>query len=380
MHPDDEPSDGVTAWHYTTRQPVKLRWAGGIITSLEPAVEKPADKLWLAPMLFDPQVNGYGGVDFQQDGLTGEQLLSAAKQLRRDGCGRFLFTLITDEWPKLIARIHRARRLCQQSAELRCSLCGWHVEGPFLSDQPGFHGAHNPAVMCGPTPDQIRELRDSAGDDPLLLTLAPERRGSLEAIRLATSLGIKISLGHTNASADTLRAAVEAGATGFTHLGNAIPQQIDRHDNVLWRALDTAGLTVGLIPDTIHVSPMFFRLVHRVLPPERIYYTTDAMAAAGAPPGRYTIGKVELEVGADQIVRYPGRSNFAGSALKPIEGIFRAAKMLSRPWQEVWDHFSVTPAKFMGLRNDLAAGVAADLCLLRFEADGSLAEVKVLSS
>ena len=79
---------------------------------------------------------------------------------------------------------------------------------------------------------------------------------------------MRVSLGHTNASAEVLRQAVAAGATGFTHFGNACPQELDRHDNILWRALDTPGLTAGLIPDGIHVSPVLFRLVHRLFDPD----------------------------------------------------------------------------------------------------------------
>src|SRR5206468_3052944 len=101
--------------------------------------------------------------------------------------------------------------------------------------EPGFCGAHNPAVMCDPTEPHIRELREITENDPLLCTLAPERRGALEAIALATSLGIKVSLGHTNAAAEILRAAGASGATGFTHLANACPRELDRHDNIIWR-------------------------------------------------------------------------------------------------------------------------------------------------
>jgi len=359
----------IHALHYATRKPVRLRWEDGIVVSLEPGDASLSGGVWLAPALFDPQVNGYGGVDFQQDGLTLDQLLSAVRQLRRDGCARILYTLITDEWPRILARVRHVRQLREQSAELRHGIAGFHIEGPFLSAEPGFKGAHNAEVMRDATTADIEDLRAATGDDPVLLTLAPERGGALDAIRIATSLGMKVSLGHTNASADVMRAAVSSGATAFTHLGNALPQQLDRHDNVLWRVVDTPGLVAGIIPDTIHVSPMLFRLLHRALPPERIYYTTDAMSAAGAPPGRYTIGAMELEVGADQIVRLPGKTNFAGSALKPIEGVFRAAKMLARPWQDVWDHFSVRPAQLMGLGEPLAPGQPADFCRLAFDAD-----------
>jgi len=147
-------------------------------------------------------------------------------------------------------------------------------------------------------------------------------------------------------------------------LGNACPQQLDRHDNILWRALDTPGLTVSVIPDKIHVSPALFRLIHRALLPESICYVTDAMAAAGAPAGRYSIGKLEVDVGADQIVRPPGRSNYAGSALDPFTGVLRAAEMLGCAWQAVWDGFSVRPAKFIGLGPPAEFGGYAQFCLI----------------
>jgi N-acetylglucosamine-6-phosphate deacetylase len=297
----------------------------------------------------DPQINGYAGADFQRDGVTPAELVQAVQGLRTAGCTRFLLTLITDRWESLLARLRRFQSLRAGSVELEHAIAGWHVEGPFLSEKPGFHGAHAPALMLDPTPAHIRELREAAGDDLLLLTLAPERLGALAAIELAVSLGMKVSLGHTDASAACLRDAVSAGATGFTHLGNACPQQLDRHDNILWRVLDTPGLTVSLIPDQRHVSPALFRLIHRALPSDRILYTTDAMAAAGAPPGRYTLGRLELEVGEDRIVRQPGGTNFAGSALTPAEAVFSAAEMLGVPWQATWSRMSVNPARWLGL-------------------------------
>jgi len=358
----------ISAKHFSTGKPVRVRWKDGIITGFAEIASAPEES-WIAPTLFDVQVNGYGGIDFQQDNLTGDDLLSASRQLHRDGCVRFLLTLITDDWPKLMERLRHIKRLRSNSSELKEAIAGWHIEGPFLSEKPGFHGAHNPEVMCDPMPEQIHELREIAGSDPLLLTLSPERTGSIEAIALAKSLGLTISLGHTNASAEILREAVAVGATGFTHLANGCPRELDRHDNILWRVFETPELTVSLIPDKFHVSPALFRLVHRVMP-ENIYYTTDAMSAAGAPPGIYKLAHMELEVGADQIVRQPGKTNFAGSALKPIDGIFRAAEMLNQPWQKVWGRLSTAPAALVGLVNELKIGSPANFCLMKFDNSG----------
>lgn len=373
-------NDGeLCARHYATGQPVRIRWKAGRIIAAEVAAGSPRPDTWIAPGLVDLQINGYGGIDFQRDDVALEELVAATRQLRAAGCTRFLLTLITDEWTRLIARLRHMRALREQSPELCQAIAGWHIEGPFLSAAPGFCGAHDPALMRDPTSGHLRELREATGGDSLLITLAPERTGALSAIEQAVFLGIKVSLGHTNASAELLAEAVRLGATGFTHLGNGCPRELDRHDNILWRALETRGLTVSLIPDTTHVSPALFRLIHRELGSNSIYYTTDAMSAAGAKPGRYRLGRLELEVGPDQIVRLPGKPNFAGSALRPIDGVFRAARMLGCSWQEVWPRFSEMPARFMGLQGGLEIGAPADFCALSVTAEDTLRELRVFS-
>jgi N-acetylglucosamine-6-phosphate deacetylase len=363
-------SETLTARRFDTGQPVRLTIRKNSVTNVEP-VAGAAENVWLAPALFDPQVNGFAGVDFQDDALTKDNLLKAVRALRSAACGQFFLTLTTDEWPALIERLKRARSLRRSSHELQSAIAGWHIEGPFLSAEPGYHGAHDPRLMLDPTPEHIRELRSAAGEDPLLVTLSPEREGSIPAIQLAVSLKIRVSLGHTDATAETLAAAVKAGATSFTHLGNGCPQKLDRHDNILLRVLETPGLIASLIPDTIHVSPPMFRLLHAGIervstgsPRDRICYTTDAMSAAGAPPGRYRIGKIETEVGADKIVRMPGGSNFAGSALRPIESVFNAARMLDCSWRDAWTRASLAARRYAGVTTKQEG---APFCLLVVE-------------
>lgn len=357
-------SGEITGLLYTSNRAVRLRWEKGVISALEETRPPSGAEAWICPAALDLQVNGYAGVDFQQDGLTEGDLLRAATGLRAAGCGRFLLTLITDEWEQMLERIRHLRRLRLSSPALQRAIAGWHLEGPFLSSQAGFCGAHRPELMRDPSPKQVAALREATGADPVLLTLAPERPGALEAIREAVVSGMKVSLGHTDASSQVLRAAIAAGATGFTHFANACPQQLDRHDNILWRVLDTSGLTVSLIPDGYHVSPALFRLAHRVFNREAIYYTTDAVSAAGAGPGRYTVGPHQVDVGPDQIVRQPGKTNFAGSGLRPLDGAFRAGAILGQSWREVWDWLSVSPARFMGWPHGLGVGAPADVTLI----------------
>lgn len=353
----------LIANHWESGMPVAITWSNGRITELEECTPDEKPCRWIAPGLFDIQINGYAGVDFQQEIVSGEALIHAVERLQADGCARFLLTLITSPWDSLLERIRHLRKLRQSSPILEASIAGWHLEGPFLSPEAGYRGAHNTEWMCDPKPRLMEELSDVVEDDLVLLTLAPERAGAMEAIRHAKARGWKVSLGHTNAPAECMREAVQAGASGFTHLGNACPQLLDRHDNIVWRVLDTRGLTISLIPDRIHVSPSLFRLVHR-LPEQPIIYTTDAMSAAGAGPGRYRLGGLELEVGADQVVRQPGQTNFAGSALPPSDGIRYACAMLGARWEQVWPAFSTGPATFLGLSAGLAAGSEATFCVI----------------
>src|SRR4051794_3775548 len=115
------PNGEVHGWHYATRQPICIRWQEGIITHVETA-PPPATNTWLAPTLFDAQVNGFSGIDFQQDDLTVDDLLVAVRGLRAAGCARFLLTLITDEWPLLTARLRHLRTVRSESPELQAAI------------------------------------------------------------------------------------------------------------------------------------------------------------------------------------------------------------------------------------------------------------------
>ncbi|MBT5926803.1 MAG: N-acetylglucosamine-6-phosphate deacetylase, partial [Verrucomicrobia bacterium] len=283
----------ITGRHWQTGDWIRVEFDKKQIVRVEPHEPEKTDEQWLAPGLLDLQINGYAGIDFQQPKISGEDLVTACKALTRDGCPRFFLTLITSPWTDMMRRLKHIKALRDSDPYLCDSIVGWHIEGPFLSDEPGYCGAHDVSSMEDPTPEKIRELRAITVADPTLLTMAPERNASIPVINEAKKLGICVSLGHTNADGATLLRAANAGASGFTHLGNACPQQLDRHDNLVFRALDSGDSVTGIIPDGIHVSPTLFRLFHKLIPNDHIYYTSDAMSAAGAVPGRYKIGSIE---------------------------------------------------------------------------------------
>jgi hypothetical protein len=169
----------------------------------------------LLPPLVDIQVNGYAGVDFQRDDCTVAELERAATGLAEAACSRCLLTLITNRWPGCWRALRHYQALRAASPLLQRRIAGWHLEGPFMSPRPGFHGAHPPEHMEPPSAARMHELKAIVGDEPTLLTMAPEWPEAPAAIRVARSLGFRVWLGHTDATAEQIDAAIDAGAEGL---------------------------------------------------------------------------------------------------------------------------------------------------------------------
>jgi N-acetylglucosamine-6-phosphate deacetylase len=278
--------------------------------------------------LFDFQINGFAGVDFQSPALTAGDLRCAVDALRADGVEGIFLTLITDQETILAERFRRIETMRTADPVISAMVRGYHLEGPWLRPEAGYCGAHPPELMCAPTLRAFERLQCAADGRIRLVTLAPEWPGSEDFIAELTMRGIHVAIGHSNASADEIDAAIRAGARFCTHLGNGVPAVLPRHDNVVQRLLARDELTACLIPDGIHLPPFVLQNLFRAKPPGRVLFTTDAMAAAAAGPGSYTLGKLTLTVGTDGVVRGPN-GGFAGSSLTPRQGVERVASMLS---------------------------------------------------
>ena len=297
--------------------------------------------------LFDLQVNGFAGIDFQRP-VSAANLRHACDQLRLHGVTRILATFITNTPDAIARQLESFEALRRNHADIRDTVVGYHLEGPYLSGEPGFRGAHPGELMKDPDAREFFRWQEAAGGAIRLVTLAPERRGSNEFIAALTARGVRVSLGHTNADDHAIDAAVRSGATLCTHVGNGCPADLPRHDNIIQRLLARDELTACFIPDGVHLPPFVLRNLVRAKPPGKVALTTDAMAAAGAPPGRYTLGALEVEVGADRIVRQPGAKNFAGSALTLDAGVANAAAWLGVTPDAARECASSVPARLLG--------------------------------
>ncbi|MDX6278149.1 MAG: N-acetylglucosamine-6-phosphate deacetylase, partial [Nocardioidaceae bacterium] len=178
-----------------------------------------------------------------------------------------------------------AERRASPAAGTRLLPC--HVEGPFLA--PTRRGAHREDLLLDPTLERVQALIDAGNDSLGYVTLAPEREGALTAIKTFTDAGVRVAVGHSDASATTVNAAVEAGATLVTHLFNAQSPLLPRAPGVVGAALTNPGLTLGLIADLHHVDAEAIRLAFAAAP-GRVMLVTDNLAAFGMPPGEYELG------------------------------------------------------------------------------------------
>lgn len=281
---------------------------------------------------FDLQVNGFAGIDFQQDGITLSQLEQAMQALLSHQTGQILLTLITDSTEQLCRRLEHYERLRQGSSLVQSVVAGYHLEGPWLSPELGYRGAHSPELMEAPSIANFERLSAAANGRLRLITLAPELPNAPEVIAHCVNQKTVVGIGHSNANDQAIDDAIEAGLSLCTHLGNGVPSQLHRHENIIQRLLSRDELTAIFIPDGIHVPPNTLRNFVRAKPPGRALFTTDSMAAAGAPSGRYTLGKTSVQVGPDRVVREAGKANFAGSALTMEEAAINVADFLG------WTH------------------------------------------
>jgi N-acetylglucosamine-6-phosphate deacetylase len=265
--------------------------------------------------LFDVQVNGFAGVDFNSTAISADALDHALQAMARTGVAFCLPTVITAPETVLADRLAALDRAVATSRLGPAMVPGYHLEGPFLSPEHGYSGCHPPAAMVLPDHALVDRVEAGLSRPILLLTLAPERPGSVALIRWAKARGKAVALGHTAASSAEIAAATEAGARLSTHLGNGLRGMLPKFDNPMIAQLAEDRLCASFIADGIHVPTAALKVLLRAKGLERSILVTDATAAAAAPPGRYELAGMAIERAPDGAVRLPGSATLAGSSL-----------------------------------------------------------------
>lgn len=294
------------------------------------------------PALVDLQVNGFAGVDYNAADVPERDLVRSLDAMADTGVGLCLPTIITSSTEHFVACATRVLAVDHPI------VAGLHMEGPYISPVDGYRGAHPVQHVVDASVDDFMRRYEATDGRIRLLTLAPEVPGAVAVIEAAVALGVRVALGHTAATGAQIAEAVHAGATLSTHLGNGCPAVLPRHPNVIWDQLGEDGLVASLIVDGHHLPPSTVRAMVRAKSPARTILVTDAMMAAGAGPGRYVLGGLEVEASPDGRVAAPGSVTLAGSALTMPQAVGNTVRWVGQSLEVAWAMGSTLAASLIG--------------------------------
>ncbi|QIP88625.1 N-acetylglucosamine-6-phosphate deacetylase [Streptomyces sp. Tu 2975] len=312
---------------------------------------------WVVPGFVDIHNHGGGGASFTSG--TAEDVLHGVMTHRRHGTTTLVASTVTGDMDFLAHRAGFLSELVEQG-----DLAGIHFEGPFIS--PCRKGAHSEELLRDPDPAEVRKLIDAARGTAKMVTLATELPGGIDSVRLLAEHGVIAAIGHTDATYEQTREAIDAGATVATHLFNAMPALGHRAPGPIAALLEDERITVELINDGTHLHPAALELAFRSAGAARVAFITDAMDAAGFGDGRYQLGPLEVEV-KDGVARLVEGHSIAGSTLT-LDTAFKRAVTVDRiPVEDVVTAISANPAKLLGAYDrvgSLDPGKDADLVVL----------------
>ena len=292
----------------------------------------------------DLQVNGYGGVDLNAPGLTVEKVRAVTERLAADGTVGYLPTLDTGD-PEILIGVERvimaARRkyaICERN------ILGFFLEGPFISNQPGAVGTHPIEWVHAPDISLFNRFQDAAEGLIRMVNVAAEVQGMPAFVRQLTAAGVTVSLGHQLAKSPAeIEPCLAAGAKAFTHLGNGLPNEVNRHDNIICTALVEDRASVMFIPDGHHLPDTMLKLYTRAVPLKRLIAVSDAQYPAGLPPGEYEVCGAHARLEPNGLLWNPSRKCLVG-ATTPLAGCM---KILS-------ERIGLTPDECLAIGHDNA--------------------------
>ena len=312
---------------------------------------------WLVPGFIDIHNHGGGGASFTSG--TVDDVLKGIRTHRLHGTTTLVASTVTGDMDFLAQRAGLLSELAEQG-----DIAGIHFEGPFIS--PCRKGAHSETLLRDPDPAEVRKLIDAARGRAKMVTLATELPGGIDSVRLLVEHGVLAAIGHTDATYEQTKTAIDAGATMATHLFNAMPALGHRHPGPVAALLEDERVTVELINDGTHLHPAALELAFHRAGADRVALITDAMDAAGFGDGRYWLGPLEVEV-ADGVARLVEGGSIAGSTLTLDRAFQRSVTVDRLPVEAVVAALSANPARLLGMDDrigSLEPGKDADLVLL----------------
>lgn len=339
----------------------------------DPASDVPV----LSPGLVDAQVNGFRGFDVNGPGSTSEDIQRITAELAKVGVTSWVPTLVTTSEEAIVDALRRIETARQADARVADAIPCVHVEGPFISDRDGPRGVHD-ADLIRPIDAAEVERWQASGAQVGVVTVSPHQPDAAAQIAALCALGVTVAIGHTHATSEQITAAVDAGASLSTHLGNGIEPLLRRHPNPIWAQLAEDRLVCGLIADGHHLPPATLEVMMRAKGPNGAFLVSDATALAGNVPGRYkTAVGGDVELSPDGRLSYVGTDLLAGAAASLPDGLRHTLRVTTFSLPQVLRLVTENPARAIpGTRaglGTLRVGAPADFALLAD--DGTVLQV-----
>jgi N-acetylglucosamine-6-phosphate deacetylase len=366
----------IEAIHYETNKPVRIETGKGLITLISETDESIRNRgLYVAPGLIDNQINGYKGIDFSDPQLDTGKIRTAVEAILKEGVTTFFPTIITGSHESLLKTFRNLAESLKDD-EIRKSVPGFHLEGPYISPVEGYYGCHPAEYIRKPSWMEFCEYQEAARGNIRQVTIAPEVEGAMEFIRLCVLNNIIVAIGHTDASAEQIKKAVDHGARVSTHLGNGCANLIDRHRNPLWPQLANDLLKISVIADGHHLLPEEVKVFYKVKGPQNIILTSDLTHLGGMTPGKYNFLGSEVVLTGEGLIKNPELNCLAGASLPLRTGVENVMKFTGCNLGEAVNMATSNVARIYNLsdRGILATGKRADLIL--FEINGNKIEIK----
>lgn len=270
------------------------------------------------PGLIDLQINGYKGIDFSDPQIEEEDIIKAFGEILDSCCSAFFPTIITSPESTYKRNLGLISKVIEMP-RFKGMVPGIHAEGPFISPETGACGVHKKEWIRKPDIGFLDKLIEWSNGKIRLLTIAAETEGSGKLTGHAVKKGITVSLGHELALDKDMEKAVKAGAKALTHLGNGIPNLINRHHNSIWAGLANDELYAMLITDGHHLPHSLIKTVIKAKGVSKCIVTSDSAPLAGMPPGKYVYNGEEVSLEENGLLHNIGRGYLAGSSSSMIQ-------------------------------------------------------------
>ena len=323
---------------------------------------------FVAPGFIDLQVNGFAGVDYNDPASPHDAIAGSIQKMFTTGVTRFLATIITGSEERITGAIKNLVAAKNKFSATKMpegdALAGLHIEGPHLSPEDGPRGAHPLEHIRPPSIDEFNRWQEVSDGYIRLITISPEWPAAPAYIEAVVRQGAVASIGHTKATADQIKAAVDAGATMSTHLGNAAHATLHKTQNYIWVQLAEERLTASFIVDGIHIPQVFVHSALRAKGFDRSVLVTDAVMPAMCEPGPYKLGQVEVELRPNGSVVLRGGDRLAGSAVRMNQAVATTVKLGHVSLQQAITMATTNAARvgrIAGRQRGLVPGEKADL-------------------